>query len=124
MTYADSRALERDYGFTPRIGIREGFRNFASINISTRLQAEQQKHFNAIVFYHSTDSDDNYSINSLPRMLYSKRSGLLENSILQTEYGIEENARKEISDIPMPAFTNQNYDKSIIYLPWHSSLTK
>lgn len=30
VTYADSRALERDYGFTPRIGIREGLRRFAA----------------------------------------------------------------------------------------------
>ena len=29
VTYADSAALERDYGFTPRIGIREGLRKFA-----------------------------------------------------------------------------------------------
>ena len=29
VTYADSTALERDYGFTPQIGIREGLRNFA-----------------------------------------------------------------------------------------------
>ena len=29
VTYADSTALERDYGFTPRIGIREGLRKFA-----------------------------------------------------------------------------------------------
>lgn len=29
VTYADSAALERDYGFTPKIGIREGLRNFA-----------------------------------------------------------------------------------------------
>ncbi|MEE3461715.1 MAG: NAD-dependent epimerase/dehydratase family protein [Lachnospiraceae bacterium] len=29
VTYADSTALERDYGFTPGIGIREGLRNFA-----------------------------------------------------------------------------------------------
>ena len=29
VTYADSRALERDYGFTPQIGIREGLRAFA-----------------------------------------------------------------------------------------------
>lgn len=29
LTYADSEALERDYGFTPRIGIREGLRAFA-----------------------------------------------------------------------------------------------
>ena len=29
VTYADSSALERDYGFTPRIGIREGLRQFA-----------------------------------------------------------------------------------------------
>ncbi|MBR3428758.1 MAG: NAD-dependent epimerase/dehydratase family protein [Clostridia bacterium] len=28
VTYADSRALERDYGFTPKIGIREGLRKF------------------------------------------------------------------------------------------------
>lgn len=28
VTYADSTALERDYGFTPRIGIREGLRAF------------------------------------------------------------------------------------------------
>ena len=28
VTYADSTALERDYGFTPKIGIREGLRNF------------------------------------------------------------------------------------------------
>ena len=30
VTYADSAALERDYGFTPRIGIREGLRRFAA----------------------------------------------------------------------------------------------
>ena len=29
VTYADSEALERDYGFRPRIGIREGLRAFA-----------------------------------------------------------------------------------------------
>ena len=29
VTYADSSALEKDYGFTPQIGIREGLRNFA-----------------------------------------------------------------------------------------------
>lgn len=29
LTYADSEALERDYGFTPKIGIREGLRAFA-----------------------------------------------------------------------------------------------
>ena len=29
VTYADSAALERDYGFTPTIGIREGLRKFA-----------------------------------------------------------------------------------------------
>ena len=29
ITYADSEALERDYGFTPQIGIREGLRAFA-----------------------------------------------------------------------------------------------
>ncbi len=29
VTYADSTALERDYGFTPSIGIREGLRAFA-----------------------------------------------------------------------------------------------
>ena len=29
VTYADASALERDYGFTPRIGIREGLRRFA-----------------------------------------------------------------------------------------------
>lgn len=29
VTYADSEALERDYGFRPRIGIREGLRKFA-----------------------------------------------------------------------------------------------
>ncbi len=28
VTYADSAALERDYGFTPKIGIREGLRKF------------------------------------------------------------------------------------------------
>ncbi len=28
ITYADSDALERDFGFTPRIGIREGLRRF------------------------------------------------------------------------------------------------
>ena len=28
VTYADSEALERDYGFTPKIGIREGLRAF------------------------------------------------------------------------------------------------
>lgn len=30
ITYADSEALERDYGFKPSIGIREGLRRFAS----------------------------------------------------------------------------------------------
>lgn len=30
VTYADSTALERDYGFTPKIGIREGLRAFAA----------------------------------------------------------------------------------------------
>ena len=29
LTYADSEALERDYGFTPKIGIRDGLRAFA-----------------------------------------------------------------------------------------------
>lgn len=29
VTYADSTGLERDYGFTPKIGIREGLRAFA-----------------------------------------------------------------------------------------------
>ncbi len=29
VTYADSAALERDYGFTPKIGIREGLQKFA-----------------------------------------------------------------------------------------------
>lgn len=29
VTYADSTELEKDYGFTPRIGIREGLRRFA-----------------------------------------------------------------------------------------------
>ena len=29
LTYADTEALERDYGFTPKIGIREGLRRFA-----------------------------------------------------------------------------------------------
>ena len=29
VTYADSEALEKDYGFTPHIGIREGLRAFA-----------------------------------------------------------------------------------------------
>lgn len=29
VTYADSTALARDYGFTPKIGIREGLRKFA-----------------------------------------------------------------------------------------------
>ena len=29
VTYADSTALEKDYGFTPKIGIREGLRSFA-----------------------------------------------------------------------------------------------
>ena len=29
VTYADSTGLERDYGFTPKIGIREGLRRFA-----------------------------------------------------------------------------------------------
>ena len=29
VTYADSEALERDYGFTPKTGIREGLRAFA-----------------------------------------------------------------------------------------------
>jgi len=29
VTYADSAALERDFGFTPKVGIREGLRKFA-----------------------------------------------------------------------------------------------
>lgn len=29
VTYADSEALEKDYGFTPRIGIKEGLRKFS-----------------------------------------------------------------------------------------------
>lgn len=29
ITYADSKALERDFGFVPQIGIREGLHNFA-----------------------------------------------------------------------------------------------
>lgn len=29
VTYADSKALEEDYGFTPKIGVREGLRAFA-----------------------------------------------------------------------------------------------
>ena len=29
VTYADSEGLERDYGFKPEIGIREGLRAFA-----------------------------------------------------------------------------------------------
>ena len=29
VTYADSRGLEEDYGFVPKIGIREGIRKFA-----------------------------------------------------------------------------------------------
>ncbi len=29
VTYADSTALEQDYGFTPKIGIRDGLRAFA-----------------------------------------------------------------------------------------------
>ena len=29
VTYADSKALEEDYGFRPQIGIREGLRKFA-----------------------------------------------------------------------------------------------
>ena len=29
VTYADSEALDRDYGFTPKIGIRQGLRSFA-----------------------------------------------------------------------------------------------
>ena len=29
VTFADTGALERDFGFTPKIGIREGLRAFA-----------------------------------------------------------------------------------------------
>ena len=29
ITYADSSALENDYGFTPKIGIKDGLRRFA-----------------------------------------------------------------------------------------------
>ena len=70
-----------------------------SLNISANLQKNNQKEFNTIVFYHSSNSDENYSINALPRILYSRKNGLLENEILQEEYGITKNARKEISDI-------------------------
>ena len=30
VTYADTTALERDFGFTPRITLREGLRKFAT----------------------------------------------------------------------------------------------
>ena len=29
ITYADSTALQRDFGFTPKISLREGLRQFA-----------------------------------------------------------------------------------------------
>ena len=39
VTYADSSALEADYGFRPAIGIREGLRSFAEWYASYREQA-------------------------------------------------------------------------------------
>ena len=42
VTYADTRALERDYGFTPKIGIREGLRAFAEWFAEYGRNAEQQ----------------------------------------------------------------------------------
>jgi nucleoside-diphosphate-sugar epimerase len=39
VTYADSEALERDYGFTPRIGIREGLRAFAEWFVDYEIYA-------------------------------------------------------------------------------------
>lgn len=39
VTYADSDALERDYGFTPKIGIREGLRAFAEWYASYYFEA-------------------------------------------------------------------------------------
>ena len=39
VTYADSSALEADYGFRPTIGIREGLRRFAEWYASYRKQA-------------------------------------------------------------------------------------
>jgi len=39
VTYADSSALEADYGFRPAIGIREGLRSFAEWYASYRKQA-------------------------------------------------------------------------------------
>ena len=41
VTYADSSALERDYGFTPKIGIREGLRKFAEWYKEYYLKDEQ-----------------------------------------------------------------------------------
>ncbi len=41
VTYADAGALERDYGFTPRIGIREGLRKFAEWYYEYYVRAKQ-----------------------------------------------------------------------------------
>ena len=40
VTYADSSALERDFGFTPKIGIREGLRRFAEWYADYRVKSE------------------------------------------------------------------------------------
>ena len=37
VTYADNTALERDYGFVPTIGIREGLRRFAEWYAATKM---------------------------------------------------------------------------------------
>ena len=42
VTYADSVALERDYGFTPKIGIREGLRAFAQWYAEYYLSDDRQ----------------------------------------------------------------------------------
>ena len=41
VTYADAEALERDYGFTPKIGIREGLRAFAEWYAEYRGKGEK-----------------------------------------------------------------------------------
>ena len=43
VTYADSRALENDYGFKPSIGIREGLRAFAEWYKEYFMRSEDEK---------------------------------------------------------------------------------
>ena len=52
VTYADSTGLERDYGFKPSIGIREGLRKFAFLNSileAVRCSSLSQEHLYTMI---------------------------------------------------------------------------